>query len=136
MSEINEPQEPKTETQILSDEILNLSKQLENANFWRTRTVETLTKLEAKVEQLTEYLDDNWEDIEAERVAEIMGIESEVEKEVQVEISGTMTIKAPRGFDFDDLNHISFDVSIDTTWSSDFTIESYDLDVTSTDVQD
>lgn len=140
MSELNETPEP-TEPVVksveeLTTEITNLTAQLENANFWRGRNADALSNLEAKVERLTEYLDENWDDIEAEQVADIMGIESEVEKEVQVEISGTMTIKAPRGFDFDDLNHISFDVSIDTTWSSDFTIESYDLDVNSTDVQD
>ena len=139
MSELNEtpePTEPVKSVEELTTEMSNLTAKLENANFWRGRNADALSNLEAKVERLTEYLDDNWDDIEAEKVAEIMGIESEVEKEVQVEISGTMTIKAPRGFDFDDHNHISFDVSIDTTWSSDFTIESYDLDVNSTDVQD
>ena len=139
MSELNEtpePTEPVKSVEELTAEIAKLTKELETANFWRNRTAAILSELETKVEQLTEYLDEDWDNIEAEKVAEIMGIESEVEKEVQVEISGTMTIKAPRGFDFDDLNHISFDVSIDTTWSSDFTIESYDLDVNSTDVQD
>ena len=120
----------------LTAEIATLTKELETANFWRNRLTTTLSELETKVEQLTEYLDENWDDIEAERIAEIMGIDTEVEKEVSVEISGTMTIKAPRSFDWDDLNYSSFEVSIDTSWSNDFSIESYDLDVNSTDVQD
>ena len=142
MSEINEtpeptePTEPKTETQILSDEILRLVKELETANFWRNRNATALSELESKVEQLEEYLDDNWDSIEAERVAEIMGIDTEVEKEVSVSISGTMTVKAPRNYDWDDLSYSSFEVSIETNWSETFTIESYDLDVNDTTVED
>ena len=120
----------------LTAEIATLTKELETANFWRNRISTTLSELETKVEQLTEYLDEEWDSIEAEKVAEIMGIDTEVEKEVQVEISGTMTIKASRGFDWDDLSYSSFEVSIDTSWSNDFSIESYDLDVNRTDVQD
>jgi hypothetical protein len=142
MSEINEtpeptePTEPKTETQILSDEILRLVKELETANFWRNRNATALSELESKVEQLEEYLDDNWDSIEAERVAEIMGIDTEVEKEVSVSISGTMTVKAPRNYDWDDLSYSSFEVSIETNWSETFSIESYDLDVNDTTVED
>ena len=120
----------------LTAEIETLTSKLENAEFWRTRYADNLSTLETKVEKLEEYLDENWDEIEAEQVAEIMGIDTEVEKEVSVEISGTITIKAPRSFDWDDIKYTSFDVSIDTSWSSDFSIESYDLDVNSTDVQD
>ena len=143
MSEINETPEPTepTEPQPKSVEELTaenetLTKQLENANFWRNRITTTLTELESKVEQLEEYLDDNWDSIEAERVAEIMGIDTEVEKEVSVSISGTMTVKAPRGYDWDDLSYSSFEVSIETNWSETFSIESYDLDVNDTTVED
>ena len=120
----------------LTAEIETLTSKLENAEFWRTRYADNLSTLETKVEKLEEYLDENWDEIEAEQVAEIMGIDTEVEKEVSVEISGTITIKAPRSFDWDDIKYTSFDVSIDNSWSSDFSIESYDLDVNSTDVQD
>ena len=140
MSEINETPEP-TEPVVKSIEELTaenetLTKQLENANFWRNRITTTLTELESKVEQLEEYLDDNWDSIEAERVAEIMGIDTEVEKEVSVSISGTMTVKAPRGYDWDDLAYSSFEVSIETNWSETFSIESYDLEVNDTTVED
>jgi predicted nuclease with TOPRIM domain len=140
MSEINETPEP-TEPVVKSIEELTaenetLTKQLENANFWRTRITDTLTKLESKVEELETYLDDEWDSIEAERVAEIMGIDTEVEKEVSVSISGTMTVKAPRGYDWDDLAYSSFEVSIETNWSETFSIESYDLEVNDTTVED
>ena len=134
--ETPESTEPVKSVEELTAEVAKLTKELETANFWRNRTASTLSELEAKVEQLTEYLDEEWDDIEAERVAEIMGIDTEVEKEVSVEISGTMTVKAPRGFDWDDLSYSSFSVSIETNWSETFSIESYDLDVNSTDVQD
>jgi len=140
MSELNETPEP-TEPQPKSmDELVAenemLTKQLETANFWRSRNAETLSELERKVEQLEEYLDDEWDSIEAERVAEIMGIDTEVEKEVSVSISGTMTVKAPRGYDWDDLSYSSFEVSIETNWSETFSIESYDLEVNDTTVED
>jgi hypothetical protein len=140
MSELNETPEP-TEPQPKSmDELVAenemLTKQLETANFWRSRNAETLSNLESKVEQLEEYLDDEWDSIEAERVAEIMGIDTEVEKEVSVSISGTMRVKAPRGYDWDDLAYSSFDVSIETNWSETFSIESYDLEVNDTTVED
>jgi predicted nuclease with TOPRIM domain len=140
MSEINETPEPTEpvakSVKELTAENETLTKQLENANFWRNRITTTLTELESKVEQLEEYLDDEWDSIEAERVAEIMGIDTEVEKEVSVSISGTMTIKAPRNFDWDDLSYSSFEVSIETNWSETFSIESYDLDVNDTTVED
>jgi hypothetical protein len=143
MSEINETPEPTepTEPQPKSkDELVAenemLTKQLETANFWRSRNAEALSEIERKVEQLEEYLDDEWDSIEAERVAEIMGIDTEVEKEVSVSISGTMTVKAPRSYDWDDLSYSSFEVSIETNWSETFTIESYDLDVNDTTVED
>jgi hypothetical protein len=143
MSEINETPEPTEPTEPqpksveeLTAEIATLTKDLETANFWRNRTATTLTELESKVEQLEEYLDDEWDSIEAERVAEIMGIDTEVEKEVSVSISGTMTVKAPRGYDWDDLSYSSFEVSIETNWSETFSIESYDLEVNDTTVED
>jgi predicted nuclease with TOPRIM domain len=140
MSEINETPEPTEpvakSVEELTAENETLTKQLENANFWRNRITTTLTELESKVEQLEEYLDENWDDIDAERVAEIMGIDTEVEKEVSVSISGTMTVKAPRGYDWDDLSYSSFEVSIETNWSETFSIESYDLDVNDTTVED
>jgi hypothetical protein len=140
MSDTPEPTEP-TEPQPKSmDELVAenemLTKQLETANFWRSRNAETLSEIERKVEQLEEYLDDEWDSIEAERVAEIMGIDTEVEKEVSVSISGTMRVKAPRGYDWDDLAYSSFDVSIETNWSETFSIESYDLEVNDTTVED
>jgi predicted nuclease with TOPRIM domain len=140
MSELNDTPEP-TEPVVKSVEDLTaenemLTKQLETANFWRSRNAETLSNLESKVEELEEYLDENWDSIDAERVAEIMGIDTEVEKEVSVSISGTMRVKAPRGYDWDDLSYSSFDVSIETNWSETFSIESYDLEVNDTTVED
>jgi predicted nuclease with TOPRIM domain len=120
----------------LTAEVERLTKELEFATSENERVSKWWRDLERKKEALEEYLDENWDDIEAEQVAEIMGIDAEVEKEVSVEISGTMTIKAPRGFDWDDISYSSFSVSIETNWSETFSIESYDLDVNSTDVQD
>lgn len=139
MSETNETQEPVVKTvEELTAEVADLTAKLADSEFWRTRNATQITNLRGQVSSLEEYLDENWDDLEdhAVAIADLFGIDTEVEKEVSVEISGTMTIKAPRSYDWSDLQHTSFDVSIDTHWSSDFTIENYDLDVNSTDVQD
>ena len=115
----------------LTAEVAQLTKENEQVSRW-------WNDLERKKDKLEEYLDENWDSLDdhAEAIAEIFDISTDVEKEVEVTISGTMTIKAPRSFDWDDLRHTSFEVSIDTHWSNEFSIENYDLDVNETNVQD
>jgi predicted RNase H-like nuclease (RuvC/YqgF family) len=139
MSETNETPEPVVKTiEELTAEVADLTAKLADSELWRTRNATQISNLKGQVSSLEEYLNENWDDLDehAEAIAELFGIDTEVEKEVQVEISGTMTIKAPRSFDWDDIKYTSFDVSIDTSWSSDFSIESYDLDVNDTTVQE
>ena len=122
----------------LTAEVAQLTKELDIARTENERVNRWWSDLVRSKEKLEEYLDENWDSLDdhAEEIAKIFGIDTEVEKEVEVSISGTMTIKAPRSFDWDDLSYTSFEVSIDTHWSNDFSIESYDLDVTDTSVQD
>jgi predicted nuclease with TOPRIM domain len=122
----------------LTTEVAQLTKELEFAKSENEKVIRWWSDLERKKDRLEEYLDENWDSLDdhAEEIAKIFDIDTEVEKEVEVTISGTMTIKAPRSFDWDDLSYTSFEVSIDTHWSNDFSIESYDLDVTDTSVQD
>ena len=122
----------------LTAEVAQLTKELDIARSENERVSRWWSDLVRSKEKLEEYLSENWDSLDdhAEEIAKIFGIDTEVEKEVEVSISGTMTIKAPRSFDWDDLSYTSFEVSIDTHWSNDFSIESYDLDVTDTSVQD
>ena len=122
----------------LTTEVAQLTKELEFAKSENEKVIRWWSDLERKKDRLEEYLDENWDSLDdhAEEIAKIFDIDTEVEKEVEVTISGTMTIKAPRSFDWDDLSYTSFEVSIDTHWSNGFSIESYDLDVTDTSVQD
>jgi predicted nuclease with TOPRIM domain len=142
MSETNEPQETQEvvvkSVEELTAEVAQLTKELEFAKSENEKVIRWWTDLERKKDRLEEYLDENWDSLDdhAEEIAKIFDIDTEVEKEVEVSISGTMTIKAPRSFDWDDLSYTSFEVSIDTHWSNGFSIESYDLDVNDTNVQD
>ena len=122
----------------LTAEVAQLTKELDFARSENERVSGWWRNLERQKDKLEEYLDENWDSLDdhAETIAEIFDISTEVEKEVEVSISGTMTIKAPRSFDWDDLSYTSFEVSIDTHWSNEFSIENYDLDVTDTSVQD
>lgn len=122
----------------LTAEVAQLTKELDFARSENERVSGWWRNLERQKDKLEEYLDENWDSLDdhAEEIAKIFDIDTEVEKEVEVTISGTMTIKAPRSFDWDDLSYTSFEVSIDTHWSNEFSIEGYDLDVTDTNVQD
>jgi len=139
MSETNETQEVVVKSvEELTAEVAQLTKELEFAKSENEKVIRWWTDLERKKDRLEEYLDENWDSLDdhAEEIAKIFDISTEVEKEVEVTISGTMTIKAPRSYDWDDLQHTSFEVSIETHWSNEFSIESYDLDVNDTNVQD
>lgn len=122
----------------LTAEVASLTSQLESLKSRYSEVQDWWLNLERKKDRLEEWLDENWDDLGdlAEQIAEIFGFEMEVEKEVEVSISGTMTVKAPRGYDWDDLRYTSFTASIEADWGSDFTIESYDLDVDTTEVRD
>jgi predicted nuclease with TOPRIM domain len=132
-----EPQEQVVKSvEELTAEVEKLTKELEFAKSENERVTRWWNDLERKKDELEEYLDENWDDLgdHAEKIAEIFEISTEVEKEVSVQISGSMTIKAPRSYDWDDLQYSSFTVSIEADWGADFTIEGYDLDVDRTDV--
>lgn len=142
MSETNEPQETQEvvvkSVEELTAEVAQLTKELDFARSENERVSGWWRNLERQKDKLEEYLDENWDSLDdhATAIAEIFDIDTDVEKEVEVSISGTMTIKAPRGYDWDDLSYTSFEVSIDTHWSNEFSIENYDLDVNETNVQD
>ena len=141
MSETNEPQETQEvekSVEELAAQLVQMARELEFAKSENERVSGWWRNLERQKDKLEEYLDENWESLDdhATAIAEIFDIDTDVEKEVEVSISGTMTIKAPRGYDWDDLSYTSFEVSIDTHWSNEFSIENYDLDVNETNVQD
>lgn len=86
--------------------------------------------LEAKIRFAERYLKENYEDLElhADELAEILGITltNEVEFEMTVTITGTITL--PMGKSFDDLSEYDFDVELSCN-EMDYELDHYDVDI-------
>ena len=68
-----------------------------------------------KATKLEDYLDENWESVDEEvrdELCSIFGIEDTVTKTVNITITGTIDVTAPRGYDWD---YVENDLSIDST---------------------
>lgn len=92
-------------------------------------TKANLATLESRVNELDAYLNENWEDLEGynEDIANIFKLETEQETEVNFTISGTATIKHPRGTNLEDMDMSELiDVDIVTR---DYTYEVQDYDI-------
>lgn len=96
---------------------------------WRDSITDSalLKKKRIEVENVKEYLVENYDELEehATEIAKLLGItlEKTIEVTFQVEISATITL--PIGKDFDDLSEYDFEVSIEST-DSDVDVEGYD----------
>ena len=91
--------------------------------------------LEQKVTRLDEWLTENWDDLEllAEPLAEIFGLDGEVEHTLTLNISAEVTITAERGFKVSDIDpDYDFDVSISSA-DRKFEVQDYSVESTSID---
>jgi phosphopantetheine adenylyltransferase len=89
-------------------------------------------KFKAQIEQLKEYLAENWNDLEAEDIANIFGIETTKEIDLDVVIKGTVTVKVPMHYDTDDIRYISGEVNDISFDDSDIEVTGHSLTVTKT----
>jgi len=93
-------------TEELERNIAQLKNDLEIAQSQRSNYAAMYTKLQEKVEELEEYIKDNFSYIDedvAQRIVEIFGLEITQEYDVQVTVTFTGTVKAPLNFDMDTL---------------------------------
>jgi hypothetical protein len=71
-------------------------------------TKANLTTLESRVNELDGFLNENWEEMNHlginEDIAKIFKLEIEQESKVSFKITGTATIKHPRGTDLEDMD--------------------------------
>jgi len=90
----------------LQHEIAKLKNDLELAQSQRSNYAAMYSKLHSKVEELEEYIKDNFSYIDedvAQRIVEIFDLEITQEYDVQVTVTFTGTVKAPLNFDMDTL---------------------------------
>lgn len=90
----------------LKQEVAQLKNDLEIAQSQRSNYAAMYNSLQAKVDQLEEYIKDNFSYIDEEvsqRIVEIFGLEITKEYDVQVTVTFTGTVQAPLNFDMDNL---------------------------------
>ena len=119
--------DPRT---TLKQELTHLNKAIVNLETDKQDYYSRLRKEQNKVTKLEEYLDENWDDIDEEvrdELCEIFDISAEITKTVNITITGTVEVTAPRGYDWDDIeNALSVDVSVDG--NSDMELDSFSVD--------
>jgi len=93
----------------LERQIAQLKNDLEIAESRRSNYANMYTKLQEKVDELEEYIRDNFDYMDEEvsqRLVEIFDLDISKEYDVQVTVTFTGTVKAPLNFDMDTLEDI------------------------------
>ena len=92
-------------------------------------TKRQLERLQFSLTELNAYLNDNWHELDDhnQNIAEIFNLEIEQETEVTFTITGTATIKHPRGIDLEDMD-MSELIDCDIV-TRDYTYEIQDYDI-------
>jgi hypothetical protein len=140
MFESNNPYSPEGEApkptyQELEQAVANLNSMLRESS----AKTKSLIDWEYKAEKLEEWLDEEGESLtkrQVEEICEIFGFDTDVTKTVRVEVQFDLEIKAPRGFDFSDLDENSFNVSITQDGYEDWSISNEDGEITHVSVDD
>jgi hypothetical protein len=119
-------------------ELEHLHKNLKNLETEKQDWYSKWQDLSRKRSKLEDYLDENWDSIDEEvrdELCEIFGIEQEVTKTVNITITGSLEVTAPRGYDWDSIeNDLEIDGSVRIT-NSDLDEASYGFDVSDTEVE-
>lgn len=130
--------EPTAEQVTIRQELIKLNKLVsdltETVKSWKDQYY----AMDSKRDSLEEYLDENWDDIDEEvrdKLCSIFGIDETVTKTVNITITGSLDIEAPRGYDWDDIeNDIEIDGSVRIT-NSDLDESGYGFSVDDTEVE-
>jgi hypothetical protein len=106
---------PTADEVTIRQELVKLNKLVTEKDEILTQRREEIGTLRGRVSDLEEYLDENWSDIDEEvrdKLCEIFKIDDTVTKTVNITITGSLEIEAPRGYDWDDIEN---DLDIDGT---------------------
>ena len=130
--------EPTAEQVTIRQELVKLNKLVTEIETSLTNRRDEVRVLEGRVSELEEYLDENWDDIDEdlrEKLCEIFKIDQEVTKTVNITITGSLDITAPRGYDWDDIeSDLDIDGSVRIT-NSDLDESGYGFSVDDTEVE-
>jgi hypothetical protein len=119
-------------------ELEHLHKAIKNSEADKQNWYAKWQELSRKRGELEDYLDENWDSIDEEvrdKLCEIFDIDQEVTKTVNITITGSLEVTAPRGYDWDNIeNDLEIDGSVRIT-NSDLDEASYGFDVSDTEVE-
>jgi hypothetical protein len=131
-------QDPTAEQVTIQQELVKLNKSLKAVGESKKYYEERADKFSGMRAELEDYLDENWSDIDEEvrsELCRIFGIDEQVEKSVEITIKGSITITAPRGYDWDNIeNDLDIDGSVSIT-NSDLDEYGYGFSVDDVDVE-
>jgi len=130
--------EPTAEQVTIRQELVKLNKLVVNTETTSEQRWNDLRDFRSRVDKLEEYLDENWDSIDEEVrdfLCETFKIDQEVTKTVNVTITGSLDITAPRGYDWDNIEEdIEIDGSVRIT-NSDLDESGYGFSVDDTEVE-
>jgi hypothetical protein len=129
---------PTADEVTIRQELVKLNKLVTEKDEILTQRREDIGTLRGRVSDLEEYLDENWADIDEEvrdKLCEIFKIDDTVTKTVNITITGSLEIEAPRGYDWDDIeNDLDIDGKVHVT-NSDLSESGYGFSIDDTEVE-
>ena len=138
MYENQEPQAPKPTYEELEAKCANLEARATHERERATSYMQQSGRLLSKIQSVEEYLDEAWvDDLSGEAddiITEIcnkLDISLETEKTFTVSVDFTVTVKANRNFDFDNIDESDFSADIRKSGYKDWTMEEDDYYVQS-----
>jgi len=130
--------EPTAEQVTIRQELIKLNKVVRETSESLTNRRDEVRVLTSRVSDLEEYLDENWDSIDEEVrdfLCETFKIDQEVTKTVNITITGSLDITAPRGYDWDNIeNDLDIDGSVRIT-NTDLDESGYGFSVDDTEVE-
>lgn len=92
-----------------------------------------------KIDSVGEWIDEELGNLtprQVEELCDLLGLDSEITKTITVEASFEVEITAPRSFDFDDINTYDFSVSLEQSSGAEWSVFTYNSDITDISVED
>ena len=90
----------------LQQELVALNKVIKEKEASNNEKYATINEYKRKVEQLDEWLNEEWDSIDEEvrdKLCDIFGLDQEVTKTISIMVKGTIDITAPRGYDWENI---------------------------------
>jgi len=128
---------PTAEEVTIRQELVELNKIIADKDKQIASQRNYIQSANAKKSEVEEYLDENWDNIDEEvreKLCEIFEIEQTVEKEVTISMTGTITVTAPRGYDWSNIDS-DIDFDVDVSVSGDLETYGYGFSVDSSDIE-